>query len=344
MNIRKLRREISSALITTSIIALVLIFTQIAWVSWKSISLSIFYSFAYGLPLYFGNSYLFDYLNSKYPWHTNGKERFIYGLIYSIAITMLIIAIINATIMLVKGQDLSVLWSKKHFYAYYGVAFIITVIVSLFFHALGFYNEVRNARIREEKLRLENLSARYEALKSQVDPHFLFNGLSVLSSLIEEQPSKAQEFVDDLAGIYRYVLEQKKNDIVDLKEELDFAEKYISLHQKRFENCISYKVAISREDQDKKIMSLTLQLLMENIFKHNRITQSEKMNISITSSKQYLIIQNNKYPKNNVSSNKSGLQNIKDRYAFFSHHPIELEDTPEHFTVKIPFVHESDHN
>jgi LytS/YehU family sensor histidine kinase len=296
------------------------------------------YSYFYGLPLFYFNNYLFNYLNNKYPWRLKAQKRFLLGIVYSVLMTMLIIVIVNALIIVVHNDDLTTLWDSRYIHAYYSVPLVITIIVSLFYHALGFYNEVRLGHIKEEKLKAENMKAKYEALKSQVNPHFLFNGLSALSGLIEEDPVLAQRFVDDFSGIYRYVLDKRHHDFASLKDELDFSRRYIALHKTRFEDSLSYEIDVPKEHMNKKIISLSLQILLENIFKHNRISQTEPMQITISSDAKYLSIKNKKYQRENIKSNKTGLENIKERYGHFTNDELFINDGLDEFTVRIPFI------
>src|SRR5690606_2120763 len=134
-------------------------------------------------------------------------------------------------------------------------------------------------------------SAQFESLKNQIDPHFLFNSLNVLSSLIEENPENAQRFTTSLSKIYRYVLEQKNKEYVTLQEELNFASTYMKLLKMRFENSLEYKLPEGPIDPDAKVVPLALQLLLENTVKHNVVSEKNPLRIEIRVEGDYLVIE-----------------------------------------------------
>ncbi|MDX1427841.1 MAG: 2TM domain-containing protein, partial [Salegentibacter mishustinae] len=180
---------------------------------------------------------------------------------------------------------------------------------------------------------------KFDALKNQLDPHFLFNSLNVLASLIDENPDQAQRFTTGLSKIYRYVLEQKNKELVSLEEELKFASTYMKLLKMRFENSIEFEIPEEISNEEAKVVPLSLQLLLENTIKHNIVSESRPLKIRIYEQEEFLVVENN-YQKKEVLSNRKGvgLQNIVNRYNEITQRKVLINQTEEIFRVKIPVL------
>jgi|GEM_PF-133182 len=220
---------------------------------------------------------------------------------------------------------------------------ITTLIVTLLFVSIFYFIEARQyklaAEVDEQTHRAEAATAQYEGLKSQLDPHFLFNSLNVLTSLIEENQEKASEFTQDLSKIYRYVLESKELEVVDALEEINFAKKYINLLQIRYEDSFQYEIQDELVMPYEKVVPLSLQILLENTIKHNVVSPQKPLIIKIYKEKDYLVIENNLQRKSKqTTSTKVGLKNIQNRYQLLSNREVKIEETEEKFTVKIPLL------
>jgi two-component system, LytTR family, sensor kinase len=223
-------------------------------------------------------------------------------------------------------------------------ALTLVISISIFYLILNrkSHFRMRAMEIQAEQLMKENALAQFEALKNQISPHFLFNSLSILSSLVHVDPNLSEKFIDQLSKAYRYILEQKDNDTVSLKTELDFLHSYAFLLKIRFENKFDVDVSIT-DDAAKKyqIAPLTLQLLIENCVKHNRMSQKEPLVIKISIDDDHLVVMNAVRPRTELESIKStgiGLSNIKNRYQLLTKSPVQIEQDPELFTVKIPLL------
>jgi hypothetical protein len=194
-------------------------------------------------------------------------------------------------------------------------------------------------KVKEQKIIAGTASAKFESLKNQIDPHFLFNSLNVLSSLIEENRENAQRFTTALSKVYRYVLEQKDKDLVPIEEELAFAKTYINLLQMRFENSLTYEISIENIDSGAKVVPLSLQLLLENAVKHNIISEQKPLHIKITIEKDDLVIQNNFQKKAVLQDGQGvGIQNIISRYDIITDRKVTIEQNGHTFTVKLPIL------
>jgi hypothetical protein len=201
-------------------------------------------------------------------------------------------------------------------------------------------------KVKEQKIIAGTASAKFETLKNQIDPHFLFNSLNVLSSLIEENPENAQRFTTALSKVYRYVLEQKDKDLVPIEEELAFAKTYMNLLQMRFENSLSYELPPNYEEiasslamTGMKVVPLSLQLLLENAVKHNIISEQKPLRIKIYIENDALVIQNNFQKKAVLQDGQGvGIQNIISRYEIITDRKVAIEQNENTFTVKLPIL------
>lgn len=220
----------------------------------------------------------------------------------------------------------------------------VALSISIFYLLL---NRKANARLRAlerqaEQLKKEHAVAQLDALRNQVSPHFLFNSLSILSSLVHTDARLSEQFIDQLSKVYRYVLENKENDTVLLQTELDFLQSYSFLLKIRFENKFDVKVMLTEaEGAQWKIAPLTLQLLMENAVKHNRMSAEEPLLVHIALEASYLVISNKRRPRLEPSAPIStgvGLANISQRYRLLSERPVRIEQNEDWFTIKIPLL------
>lgn len=246
---------------------------------------------------------------------------------------------IKAFDALVIGEDYSLFVVHGGFSAIIRFTFIWSILAFIYFNIL-FNSLVKDQKIEDQRAITGSVSAQFESLKNQLDPHFLFNSLNVLNALIEENPDKAQDFTNSLSKTYRYILDQKNKELVPLEEELDFAKSYIELLQMRFEDTLLFEMPTQGKQEGGKVVPLSLQLLLENVIKHNKATSSTPIRILIREdSDGYLIVENNLNKKKELDErNGIGLQNIIDRYGLLTKKPISINETKDTFTVKIPIL------
>ena len=191
---------------------------------------------------------------------------------------------------------------------------------------------------REQKLREENLIFQNETLKNQVNPHFLFNSLNTLSALINSQPEIAEEFINRLSSIYRYILENSAKDRVSLSDELSFINDYFFLHKIRDDGKIQMEVEIN-DSENSEILPVSLQILVENAIKHNKATREDPLNISIYIENSYIIVKNNlQKMATQLQSTKIGLGNLAKRVSLITGKVLIIEETKSDFIVKIPLM------
>ena len=224
----------------------------------------------------------------------------------------------------------------------YALTFVMSI--SIFFLILNrkSHFKMRQMEIQTEQLKKENALAQFNALKNQVSPHFLFNSLSILSALVHVDANLSEKFIDQLSKAYRYILEQKDNDTVSLKTELDFLESYAFLLKIRFENKFDVKIFVTEDEAEKyRIAPLTLQLLIENCVKHNRMSEKEPLIVTVLIKEDHLLVRNPVRPRNEIgkiASTGIGLSNIKNRYQLLTKSPVQIDQDKELFTVKIPLI------
>jgi sensor histidine kinase YesM len=295
---------------------------------------SVLFSLAYGLPLAFGNGYIANLLTKMMPWHKNPIKRLIVSvsasLVYSTIVTVLVHFLLSVFFYRVTLSSYSI---SVEFVA---IVLAVTFIITFSFYAVGFFKEWKKAIIREEKLKRNILELEYTSLKNQVNPHFLFNSLNVLTSLVDENED-AVRYIKKLSEVYRYLLENKDKQIVSLSSELKFAEAYIYLHKIRFGDNLKSNINVS--DTNFSIVPLSLQMLIENAIKHNIISEDAPLNIEIYTEDEYVIVKNNLQLKNTRETSLNiGLDNIKKRYIYLSYKEIIIKKDKNYFIVKLPLL------
>jgi len=191
---------------------------------------------------------------------------------------------------------------------------------------------------REQKLREENLIFQNETLKSQVNPHFLFNSLNTVSSLIQSNPAKAEEFITNLSSVYRYILENRLKDKVPLQSELDLINRYFDLHRVRDEDKMVLNIDYSGVD-NYQVLPVSLQILLENAIKHNISTKDNPLRISVYFEGQYIVVKNNLQRKaTQMKSTGIGLKNLAERVRLISGKELMIQETNDSFIVKLPLL------
>ena len=285
------------------------------------------------------NIYYNKYISSKYSWETQTQTRLWIGAIGSIILTVISFGLIRMFISLVVYEKTLSDFIAGEKSSYYIIALVITLVVSLFFHAFYFYKALQEKKVKEQKIIAGTASAKFDALKNQLDPHFLFNSLNVLTSLIEEDPIQAQKFTTSLSKVYRYVLEQKNKDLVTVEEELQFAKTYVKLLKMRFEDSIHLEIPEHSNNPEAKIVPLSLQLLLENAVKHNVVTSAKPLYIRVYEEEGSLVVENNLQEKQVVKKSSGvGLQNIQQRYRILTDRQVQIAESTSDFKVKLPLL------
>ena len=293
----------------------------------------------YSFVLGFSNMYFFTWMEGL-NWKPNDKiKRIFLGLLGSVAITLLGLFLLRLMTALAIEQIPFDRFIQNETWGNYSFGLWITLTLVIFFHVFYFYNKFQKEKIKEQKVIAGTASAKFDALKNQLDPHFLFNSLNVLTSLIEENPKGALNFTTGLSKVYRYVLEQKNKDLVPVDEELEFAKTYMSLLKMRFEDSIVFEIPEKASNPEAKVVPLSLQLLLENAVKHNMVTSQKPLHIKIYEDQGNLVVENNLQPKQIVKKSSGvGLSNIKQRYQLLTNKQVFINQQAGKFAVAIPML------
>lgn len=215
---------------------------------------------------------------------------------------------------------------------------LISFIISLIFTAIGFFQAWKNSLIHAEKLKTEMMAYKYESLRNQINPHFLFNSLNVLIDLVYDDQAMAVQFIQQMSDLFRYVLDSRDKELVPLKDELEFIHSYTFLLKTRFEDKLNIEINV-QPNLDDYIVPMTLQLLIENAVKHNEVSEAFPLRILVSKKGDFLEVENLLKPKN-IGDNlkKTGLKNISQQFAFFSEQPIKIITSDERFVVRVPIL------
>ncbi len=297
----------------------------------------------YTFILAFGQGVINNIITVRWSWVTQTNKRVWAGIISTVLYTVPAILFIHY-VLFVKIDGLpEERFFEQQFVWTHLFWILFSFAVSSFLHAREFMIAWKKSAKQEstkQEIVAKTETAKFESLKNQLDPHFLFNSLNVLTSLIGENPNQAEKFTTKLSKVYRYVLEQRNKDLVPISEELNFAKIYMQLLAMRFEDAIQFNIPDDVSNSKLKIVPLSLQLLLENAVKHNVVSSSKPLVISIYEENNHLIIENNINPKEAIGkSTKVGLQNIADRYGLITDRPVKIENNNTAFKVSLPLLY-----
>lgn len=292
--------------------------------------------------IWLGNRYIMIWARARYPEFTDVKKR-----LWVQSLIMFVYTIVCNNVL---GYLLDVCGLKhEHHYEGHDWLTIITnsnvaaifssLTVVAIYESIYFMNELRKSVEEKEMLKRESLKAELNALKTQVNPHFLFNNLNTLSSVIPEDPKLAVDFVQQLSKLYRHILEVKDEQSILLKDELDVMKAYAFLLQTRFGHNLDISINVPDEKLQKKIVPLSLQILMENAIKHNIVSSEKPLKIEVFAENGRLVVSNNLQKKNQLNESTGiGLDNIRNRYRLLGDKKVEVKESEYNFTVSIPLI------
>ncbi|WP_207492079.1 sensor histidine kinase [Aridibaculum aurantiacum] len=227
-------------------------------------------------------------------------------------------------------------WNFRQYISLYMVGTLFTYI---FQSGVNIYQQAQQKAAEAEKYEKDCAVVCLQALRNQVNPHFLFNSLSVLSSLVHVSPETSEKFIHQLSKAYRYILDQKDLEWVTLKAELDFLDAYFFLLQIRFDKKVRLEKQVDIDQHIYTLPPLTLQLLVENVVKHNKMSVHEPLVIKVYNEGEQLVVQNNISRRDqHESSTGIGLANIRQRYEYITDQKIQIEDNETDFTVRLPLI------
>ncbi len=287
-----------------------------------------------------GNLRIDQWLNQKYQWIHRPGKRILVHLALSVgysSVTIFFAAFLFncfSNEMPFEGKDFI-----RVTMIILGVLVLMSILLLSIEISTQFFRNWKSSLVEIEKYKSESLQAQLQNLKNQINPHFLFNNLSVLSSLVYKDQDKAVEFISQLSKVYRYLLDNQNAELVTVEEEFRFITSYVFLLRIRFDRNLVFTTDVKKEDLSRLIPPMALQILIENAIKHNELSGDHPLTITITSSDQKLIVSNNlQLKQQHEAGSQTGLQNIRARYKFFTDSQVEVISNSESFTVKIPLL------
>jgi len=292
-------------------------------------------TFLFSLFIWFYNIYSLPKFTSQGTTKSFLNWRLFLSVILGIVI-MVILVLAHQELFQVSKMDAPIMFELR------GV--LINLIVYMFLHLLFQNYQTQQMGVELERTISVNLGAQYELLKQQVNPHFLFNSLNTLKSMVEMQDPQSADFILKLSDFYRFTLESRKLDLIPLREELQILDAYAYLLKARFEEGFILINEIDAKYYDAAIPPFTLQLLIENCIKHNIVSLEKPLEIRLYNEVDFLVIENQIQLKRGALSTGVGLDNINQRFSHLINKEIEIDKNETTFKVKIPIIDEYNNN
>jgi LytS/YehU family sensor histidine kinase len=277
-------------------------------------------------------------MRRRYPELTSSLHR-ITGQVAGCMVVTIIVRYLNIWV-----YDQTLFWG----YVFPPEGYLYNIFIGLLYVMIGvglyeafyYFNKWKQVFSEKEALKREHLQTQLDSLKTQINPHFLFNNLGSLASLIMEDQQKAVDFVQELSSVFRYLLQANEAHLTTLQQELEFMKHYLHLLQTRFPDSLLVNIDIDPMYMEAEIPPLTLQLLIENAVKHNTLLPQRPLKLSLyTNEASALVVVNNLQPKTSrVISNKLGLQNIKEKYRLLNLPKVKIEISDVEFKVTLPLI------
>jgi LytS/YehU family sensor histidine kinase len=292
------------------------------------------------IPLWAGDRLIMIWSRTKYPLFKDVSKRLIHQ-----SVSMFLFTIIGNNLLGWILDDFIFTQNYGHHFKTDSLinsnsaAIFCTIMIIAIYESIYFMNELRKSVEEKETLKRESLKAQLNALKTQVNPHFLFNNLNTLTALIPDTPDQAIEFVQQMSKVYRHILEVQDEKTIPLQDELDVLKAYGFLLKTRFGDNLDIDIDVPAEKLQQKIVPLSLQLLMENAIKHNIVSAAKPLKIKVFAENGHLLVSNNLQVKNQlIESTGIGLDNIRNRYKLLSNDEVIVDENGENFTVSIPLI------
>jgi sensor histidine kinase YesM len=280
--------------------------------------------------------YIIRFLNKNFPWNRKLLQR----IFIQLGLTLLIALVGSTFITSISHLMNPYSGGLSPVLITNGLIFsVCNIIIMIILEARIFFMESSESKRKTENLEKELSQIRFEVLKKQINPPFMFNSLNVLSGLIDKDTDKAQEFIDEFSHIYRYVIETIEKPVVTVQEELDFVRSYIFLQQMRYGEQLEFWVDLPSFVLTHYLPPLSLQLILENAIKHNLISEEKPLRIFLSLDDHHLVVRNNLQPKmTGARSTRMGQENLKKRYAMISREIPEFRVETKHYQVSLPLI------
>jgi sensor histidine kinase YesM len=307
-----------------------------AFTSWQ-VKLSYLYTIGLAFIVWQGNRYLLFTLRSYFDW-LNKPLRKILALLLAVSFYTIPISALLLTAWYHIFSNGVVNWNVVTTSTL--IIMICVIFITHVYETVFLVKQAESDQLKKEQLERARAEAELEALKNQIDPHFIFNSLNTLSHLIEDNPQKARLFNDNLAEVYRYILQNKSRDLVLLREEMGFLQHYFSLLKIRFEDAVQLHISDGGRQLDEFLIPpISLEILMENAIKHNEFSDDSPLVITVSVNEDELVMRNDVHLKTlRKPSSKIGLQNLDERYKLIVKKPIDIKRTVQEFIVHLPIL------
>lgn len=283
-----------------------------------------------------GCSVIVGVLWHKYPWqHYPAKHLFveIIAILVWIVIFAFTVYRIESYFEVIPASTLE----KEVSVIDITMTLLITFFITSIHEAVFFYKQWKYNFSKSTLLEKDNIEAKYETLKSQINPHFLFNSLNSLTLIVDDN-DEATDYIQNLSEFLRYVLKSRDRELVMVRDEIQVLHKYFSLQKSRFRDNLIIQQELDEKFYHYSLPPLVLQMLVENAIKHNVISKQKPLSIKLSASNGYIYVENNLQKKTSENSTKQGLRNISDRFAFFTNKEVLIEEKHDKFVVKVPLL------
>lgn len=287
--------------------------------------------------IWLGCRIIVNFLWIKYPWEKYPLKH----LIIEVALILFwaFLVMFAASYLYFKLNNIKAVWQDKISSLILGL--LITLFITSIHESAFFYQQWKNNFNLSLKLKKDHLEAKYETLKAQLNPHFLFNSLNTLITYVDDIP-KASDYIQNLSDFLRFVLKNRDKHLITLNEELEACQMYLFLQKARFGDNLNWENNIDKETRKTFVAPLAIQMLLENAIKHNIISKEKPLQISIGSKKnEYIFVENNIQKKLSESSTGIGLKNIIERYEYLSSAKLQIIENSFIFKVMIPLIKKS---
>lgn len=267
-----------------------------------------------------------------FPWE-------IYPVKHLILEVLLILIFTNTFALLIYKIEMKVGLVKAEDDIYLDIVItnLITFLITTIHEAVFFYQQWKHNFSKSVRLEKDNIEAKYETLKTQINPHFLFNSLNSLTSLVDDN-EQAVSYIQNLSEFLRYILKSRDRELVLVREEIKIAEQYLNLQKTRFNESLKVNLDVPEKTYHYSLPPLVIQMLIENCIKHNVVSKDKPLTIKIFTENKLIVVENNLQKKNAKDSTGHGLNNIKERLKFFTTREIIISETSSTFAVKVPLL------
>lgn len=310
--------------------------TAMGYTSTESPTYNIVHSISVTAIVWLGCYFIVAFLWGKYSWENHPIKHLV---IEVFAITVYVLLIGMGIVVLNNYFDVvpPELDTPEEFIQELLSVLLITYLITSIHEAVFFYKQWKYNFSKSTRLEKDNIEAKYETLKSQINPHFLFNSLNSLALIVDDN-DEATDYIQNLSEFLRYVLKSRDRELVLVRDELQILEKYLNLQKSRFRNNLIIDIQVDEKFYHYSLPPLVLQMLVENCIKHNVISKDKPLTIKVYAEKEFVVVENNLQKKATELSTKQGLKNIVDRISFFTNKDVVIEEKTDKFKVVIPLL------